>query len=109
MNRKALSGRGSHIAERIPCQVEKERCYRELAVTMARCRIGRKVLLTIMTRQFFPVEDLGHLHRRHPEVLAVFGEPRRMAPNTGARGHPSRRRASARLLRMTDECVHARV
>jgi hypothetical protein len=38
-------------------------------------------------------------HCRHPEVLAVFGEPRRMAPS--ARGHPSRRRAKARLLRMT--------
>jgi hypothetical protein len=44
-----------------------------------------------------------HQHYRHPEVLAVFGEPRRMA--TSARGHPSRRRASVRLLRMTAECV----
>ena len=36
---------------------------------------------------------------RHPEVLAVFGEPRRM--EASASGDPSRRRASARLLRMT--------
>jgi hypothetical protein len=40
-----------------------------------------------------------HALRRHPEVLAVFGEPRRMAAN--ASSDPSRRRASARLLRMT--------
>src|SRR4051812_10819725 len=46
-------------------------------------------------------------HCRHPEVLAVLhGEPRRMA--TSACGDPSRRRASARLLRMTVECVRGK-
>src|SRR6185295_6023340 len=37
--------------------------------------------------------------RRPPEVLAAFGEPRRMGAR--ASGRPSRRRARARLLRMT--------
>src|SRR5205807_2488198 len=45
---------------------------------------------------------------RHPKVLALLqGEPRRMAARTGARGHPSRRRARARLLRMTAVGVEA--
>src|ERR1700712_5776308 len=43
---------------------------------------------------------------RHPEVLAVLhGQPRRMGHKRWSRGHPSRRRASARLLGMTAECV----
>jgi len=34
--------------------MEKERCYMELDIETTRRRIGRKVLLTIMTRQIFP-------------------------------------------------------
>src|ERR1700710_298002 len=42
---------------------------------------------------------------RHSDVLAVlYGEPRRMAAGTCS--HPSRRRAKARLLRMTLVCVN---
>ena len=44
-------------------------------------------------RRFYPSKC------RHPEVLAVFGEPRRMATTTDA-AHPSRL-ASARTSRMT--------
>src|SRR5438105_3481985 len=54
----------------------KATLLQEVRRRLARRRIGRKVLLTIMTRQIFPVEDHGHLRCRHPEVLAVFGEPR---------------------------------
>jgi hypothetical protein len=45
-----------------------------------------------------------HQHCRHPEVLAVFRRASKDRPKA-PRGHPSRRRASARLLRMTAECA----
>ena len=45
--------------------------------------------------------NLCEAKNRHPEVLAVFGEPRRMLFSVVLCGHPSRRRARARLLRMT--------
>jgi hypothetical protein len=48
------------------------------------------------TRFGKPASRSGAPNCRHPEVLAVFGEPRRM--EASASGDPSRRRASARLL-----------
>ena len=102
------------MTERKPCQIGSVRFYRGLDVAGGCDAIGRKVLLTIMTRQFFPVGARGHLHCRHPEVLAARCDsiaPVSLEgwPQAPVRARPSfetpRKRAA---LRMTDESVDAR-
>jgi cytochrome c-type biogenesis protein CcmH len=60
---------------------------------------GGLVLWMQGRRRTKSAEDESLFKLSADEVLAVFGEPRRTA--TGANGYSSRRRASARLLRMT--------
>src|SRR5207237_594603 len=73
MSRKALPSRGSPLAERISCQMKTVGFYSGLDVAAVRRHTGRKVLLTIMTRQIFPGSGTYTCHKRdrHPEVLAA--------------------------------------
>src|SRR5471030_1926678 len=83
----AASTEGAHTtAARQPSRDRRLRCDAAFAIEIFDMRVAPDVGRWCWSRL---------ARRRHPEVLAAFGEPRRMRTQVHA-AHPSRRRAKMR-------------